>query len=155
MSIKLDAIEVGRVFAFKGGPRRVTKFTRKAEDGWLVHWEYADDIPRSGRRNGTQSAVHFRRAALQEIPDWWRPTTRQLRYTGREVPALNLPVPIQLRTACPAKWAIVDQETGHLYGHDGKDFRRLSVEEVQELADFLQQRAAQMKEDQLQLSLAN
>lgn len=82
-----------------------------------------------------QAAVHhFKADAIEQIPD---PAAagcvRQLR-SGREVPSLADVVNITMTTHCPAKWAIVDLETGDLWGHDGTQFRRLTASEAAEVS---------------------
>lgn len=60
-----------------------------------------------------------RQAPLFRVP----PVRRLL--DGRHVEATQLPVSIPLATHCPAKWAIVDLETGQAFTYDGKRFRDL------------------------------
>lgn len=52
---------------------------------------------------------------------------RQLLPSHRTVACLDTPVDITLKTRCPAKWVMVDMETGELWGHDGKRFQRVTV----------------------------
>lgn len=155
MGVKLEAIRAGRVFEFNGGARRVTQIRAEAEaeSGWVVAWEYADGRRRFGRIGGEQSAHHFRRAARAEIPDAWRQPLISLSGTDRVVPVFPEARDVTIRTHCPAKWAFVDRESAEVWGHDGRDFHRLSPDELRELADLLERKVVAAKEDQLQLAL--
>lgn len=58
---------------------------------------------------------------------------RTLRATGRRVACQPDLATIALHTRCPKKYAIVDLETGDVWGHDGDTFRRLEDEFIEEL----------------------
>lgn len=135
MSVSIEQIQPGAVFQFKKAPRRVTSLSQPLGNGFNVNWEYADGKRRAGRQSGTQWVHYFRVDAIEQIPDpsaAGRP--RQIRPAGRSVPGLAKTVDILLKTHCPAKWAIVDMETGELWGHDGAQFRRLARAEAEEVA---------------------
>lgn len=155
MGVKLDAIRAGRVFEFNGGARRVLKVHAESgtESGLVVAWEYADGRRRFGRIGGEQSAHHFRRAARAEIPDAWRQPLITLYGTDRAVSVFPEARDVTIRTHCPAKWAFVDRESAEVWGHDGRDFHRMSPDELRALADLLERKAVAAKEDQLQLAL--
>ncbi|EPV2770926.1 TPA: hypothetical protein VDW60_003962 [Pseudomonas aeruginosa] len=42
MAVPIDSIQVGRVFEFPGGARRVVKLSPPLGTGFNVEWEYAD-----------------------------------------------------------------------------------------------------------------
>ena len=155
MSVQIESVKVGRVFEFRSGPRRVVKLHPPLGHGFGVVWEYADGKKRAGRLGGEQWVHYFRRQAIREIPDEWRADVGyvELRGSGRRVPALREPVDVSLRTKAPAKWAFVDQETGEIWSHDGKDFRRMTPAEVQELSDLVSAKAAGLREGQIDSAL--
>lgn len=155
MTVKIEAVQIGSVFEFGGGPRRVVGLHPPVGSGFGVIWEYADGKKRAGRLGGEQWVHYFRREAVREIPDRWRAEVGyvELQISGRKVPACREPVSVTLNTKAPAKWAFVDQETGEIWSHDGKDFRRLTPEEIRELAELLERRAKVSHEDQMELVL--
>lgn len=154
MSVPLEAIRVGAVFEFAGGvPRRVIDVRQPAESGHTVEWEYADGKPRGGRLGGSKRSHHFRREAHREIPDYWKVGEVVLKESQRRVTRYLEPRRIELKTCCPDKWALIDQETGDVWGIDGTNFRRMSPEELRDLASLLAKRAEETAEDQLQLGL--
>jgi hypothetical protein len=88
---------------------------------------------------------YFKAKAIEQITDpGLAGATRRL-VSGREVPSLEEVVAITLNTHCPAKWAVVDLETGELWGHDGTQFRRLSSAEATEVEAVAKQAASQLK----------
>lgn len=72
--------------------------------------------------------------AIEQIPDPAAAKDARRLLSGREVPSLAETVAITLNTHCPAKWAVVNLETGELWGHDGVQFKRLSSDEAAEVA---------------------
>lgn len=142
MSVSIEQIQPGAVFQFKTAPRRVTSLGKPVGRGFDVNWEYADGKKRGGRLSGSQWVHYFRSGAIEQIPDpaiSGRP--RQILPSGRTVPSLADTVDITLKTHCPAKWAMVDIETGDMWGHDGSQFRRLSPAESAEVAAVASQAA--------------
>ncbi len=133
MSVSIEQIKPGAVFRFKTAPRRVTSLSKPLGTGFNVNWEYADGRKRGGRLTGSQWVHYFKSDAMEQIPDPAAAVeTRTLR-SGREVPSLAESVAVTLSTHCPAKWAVVDLETGELWGHDGAQFKRLSSVEAAEV----------------------
>ncbi len=155
MAVKIEAVQIGSVFEFRSGPRRVIGLHPPVGQGFGVIWEYADGKKRAGRQGGEQWVHYFRREAIREIPDRWRAEVGfvELLGSGRKVPACREPVGITLNTKAPAKWAFVDQETGDIWSHDGLAFRRSTSEEIRALADLVEKRAMDSKDDQLQFVL--
>lgn len=135
MSVPFDLIRPGVVFRFKAGLRRVTRL-RPYSDRFMVDWEYADGQPRQ-RRGGSVWGPNFRREAIEMVPDpSMHHESRQLLPSRRTVACLEHPVEIKLTTRCPAKWAMVDMETGELWGHDGQHFQRMTAMQADEVADI-------------------
>lgn len=159
MSVKLEAVQVGSVFEFPAGPRRVVKLGSPIggdfNRGFNVCWEYADGQKRAGRLEGELWIHYFRRQAVREIPDQWREEAPsvELLGSGRVVPACREPVSIELHTRAPAKWAFVDQETGEIWTHDGSNFRRMSPDEIRELDALVSTKARLAREEQMELTL--
>lgn len=140
MPVQRQQVKPGAVFRFKTADRRVTELSEDIGSGFNVSWEYADGQPRRGRLTGTQWVYGFMAAALEEIPDPARSNEhRQLLPHGTLVSCTADPVAITLTTRCPAKWAMVDMETGDIWGHDGKTFRRLSEAEIKNVAQVAAQ----------------
>lgn len=137
MAVEIGQIKPGAVFRFKTAARRVTSLSKPLGAGFDVNWEYADGKKRGGRLTGSQWVHYFKADAIEQIPD---PVAaggvRRLR-SGREVPSLAGTVNITMTTHCPAKWAIVDLETGELWGHDGTKFHHLTSSEASEVSDAL------------------
>lgn len=136
MSVPIDLIRPGAVFRFRASLRRVKRLQAPSSDGCMVHWEYADNIPR--RVNfGSLWLQSFRTQAIELVPD---PSLageqRQLLPSRRTIACLEHPVEIKLTTRCPAKWAMVDMETGELWGHDGQHFQRMTAAQAGEIADI-------------------
>ena len=135
MPVSIEQIRPGAVFRFKTAARRVTSLSKPLGAGFNVNWEYADRLPRGGKRTGSQWVHYFRANAIEEIPD---PGTaaeqRKLIPLQRLVGCQPAPVTITLETRCPDKYAIVDLETGELWGHTGDTFRRLSEAESADVA---------------------
>ncbi len=52
----------------------------------------------------------------------------------RTAPCLPEVTTITIETRCPSKYAVVDLETGELWAHDGKQFKRLSEAEASDVA---------------------
>lgn len=135
MSVPFDLIRPGVVFRFKAGLRRVTRL-RPYSDRFMVDWEYADGQPRQ-RRGGSVWGPNFRREAIEMVPDpSMHHESRQLLPSRRTVACLEHPVEIKLTTRCPAKWAMVDMETGELWGHDGQHFQRMTAMQAGEVAEI-------------------
>lgn len=135
MSVPFDLIRPGVVFRFKAGLRRVTRL-RPYSDRFMVDWEYADGQPRQ-RRGGSVWGPNFRREAIEMVPDpSMHHESRQLLPSRRTVACLEHPVEIKLTTRCPAKWSMVDMETGELWGHDGQRFQRMTAAQAGEIADI-------------------
>lgn len=140
MAVAIEQIQPGAVFRFKTAARRVTSLSKPLGAGFNVNWEYADGKKRGGRLSGSQWVHYFKVQAIEQIPE---PAaagmSRQLLPSRKSVASLNEPVEITLRTHCPAKWAVVDMETGELWGHDGAQFRRLSAAEAADVATVAKQ----------------
>lgn len=136
MSVPIEQITPGAVFRFKAGLRRVKKLRDHAGTGFMVDYELVDGQPRR-RQTGSQWVHYFRKEAIEQVPD---PSAageqRQLLPSRRTVPCLDAPVDITLKTRCPAKWAMVDMETGELWGHDGQRFHRLTAMQSGEVAEI-------------------
>lgn len=136
MSVAIEQIKQGAVFRFKTAARRVT-----GVNAGNVTWEYADGQKRGGRRAGTQWIHYFKSDAIEQIPDPAAAVENRTLRSGREVPSLAGAVAVTLNTHCPAKWAVVDLETGELWGHDGMHFKRLSSSEAAEVVAVATQAA--------------
>lgn len=140
MAVPIETIRPGAVFRFKTGLRRVIRIKPAGPEsipGFMVDWEYADDQPHR-RSRGSLWAETFRLQAIEPVPDHDQAgEQRQLLPSRRTVHCLPEPVEIILRTRCPAKWRLVDLETGDLWGHDGQHFVRLSDEQTGEVADVV------------------
>lgn len=134
MAVPLDQLVPGAVFRFKSGLRRITRL-RPSGQRFMVDWEYADHQPHR-RRSGSVWGPNFRREAIELVPDpSMHHESRQLLPSRRTVACLPQPVEIKLQTRCPAKWIMVDMESGELWGHDGQQFHRLSAQQIGEVAD--------------------
>jgi hypothetical protein len=135
MPVSIEQIRPGAVFRFKTAARRVTSLSKPLGAGFNVNWEYADRLPRGGKRTGSQWVHYFRANAIEEIPDPGPAAEqRKLIPLQRVVGCQPAPVTITLETRCPDKYAIVDLETGELWGHTGDTFRRLSEAESADVA---------------------
>ena len=135
MPVSIEQIRPGAVLRFKTAARRVTSLSKPLGSGFNVNWEYADRLPRGGKRTGSQWVHYFRADAIEEIPDPGAVTEqRKLIPPQRVVGCQPAPVTITLETRCPDKYAIVDLETGELWGHTGDTFRRLSEAESADVA---------------------
>lgn len=110
MAVPIDSIQVGRVFEFPGGARRVVKLSPPLGTGFNVEWEYADGQKRQGKHGGSQWVHYFRKSAKRELI---------------------------IHTTCPRKWAFVDLETGEVWKHDGQAFIRASTDEVKSITRAL------------------
>lgn len=143
MSVSIEQILPGAVFRFKAAARRITSLGKPAGRGFNVNWEYADGKKRGGRLTGSQWVHYFRSDAIEQIPDPAQAVEmRKLKVpSGRTVTGIADNVTISLTTHCPQKWAIVDMETGQLWGHDGQQFRLLSPDEAQDVAHVANQAA--------------
>lgn len=134
MAVSFDQLVPGAVFRFKTGLRRITR-VRPYSDRFMVDWEYADGQPRQ-RRGGSVWGPNFRREAIEMVPDpSMHCESRQLLPSRRTVACLPQPVEIKLTTRCPAKWVMVDMESGELWGHDGHHYHRLSEPLIGEVVD--------------------
>lgn len=137
MSVDIQQIKPGAVFSFKTAARRVTSLGPPVGTGCSVYWEYVDGKKRSGRVSGAQWVHYFRKDAIEEVlAPGGAPVglTRKLRPDGKVVPCLPAPASIALNTACPAKWIMVDMETGELWSPDGTGFVRALREDVARVA---------------------
>lgn len=67
MAVPIESIQVGRVFEFKNGPRRVVHLSEPLGRGFQVTWEYADGIKRNGKLGGSQWVHYFRSDAICEL----------------------------------------------------------------------------------------
>lgn len=143
MSVSIEQILPGAVFRFKTAARRVLSRSKPLGAGFNVNWEYADGKKRGGRLTGSQWVHYFRSDAIEQIPDPAQAVEmRKLKVpSGRAVPCVADNVTISLTTHCPRKWAIVDMETGQLWGHDGQQFRLFSPDDAQEVAHVANQAA--------------
>ncbi|MBS3912748.1 MAG: hypothetical protein KGZ70_13155 [Hydrogenophaga sp.] len=134
MSVPYEQLVTGAAFRFKNGIRRITGMRGHVGTGFMVDWEYADGLPRR-RQTGSLWSHSFRMQALELVLD---PSTvgeqRQLLPSQRIVACLDQPVVITIKSRCPAKWVMVDMETGQLWGHDGKTFQRLTDQQAGEVA---------------------
>ncbi len=135
MSVSESSLRVGAVFRFKSGPRRIVKM-EPLGNGFNIFWEFADGVKRAGKLFGRQWSTYFRREAIEEIPD--EGFGSRLLKSGKTVVSRAESVTIDLQTKCPQKWAMVDMETGEVWGHDGERFRRFSEEDLKGLRQVLQ-----------------
>lgn len=133
MAVQLEQIKVGAVFVFKHGARRVVSTSRVSERGFTVHWEYADGKARGGRLGGEQWCHYFRKDAIEEAPADAAGATRTLK-TGRVVVAETAARTISITSRCPAKWAMVDLETGDVWADHGGALKRASDDVMKDLA---------------------
>ncbi|HFL2868632.1 TPA: hypothetical protein ACGWVL_003006 [Pseudomonas aeruginosa] len=137
MAVPIDSIQVGRVFEFPDGARRVVKLSPPLGTGFNVEWEYADGHKRQGKHGGSQWVHYFQKTAKRElVVDGPGGQTRALR-TSEVVPVLDAPIDVSLHTTCPRKWAFVDLETGEVWKHDGQTFNRASTDEVKSVTRAL------------------
>lgn len=137
MAVPIESIQVGRVFEFKGGPRRVVNLSPPLGSGFQVKWEYADGVKRNGKLGGSQWVHYFRKDAKRElIADPDSSEVRKL-LTSQTVPSQQDAVPITLTTKCPRKWRMVDLESGEVWTHDGEHFTRAEPADVREMAQAL------------------
>ena len=97
---------------------------------------------RGGKLGGSQWVHYFRADAIEQMPIL-AGDPRTIKPSGKTVPSLACEVVIPLRTKCPAKWALVDMETGELWGYTGSTFQRLSAEQAIEVAAVAQQASHQ------------
>lgn len=67
MAVPIETIQVGCVFKFKNGPRRVAHLSVPIGRGFQVTWEYADSVKRNGKLGGSQWVHYFRRDAICEL----------------------------------------------------------------------------------------
>lgn len=67
MAVPIETIQVGRVFEFKNGPRRVVGLSAPLGSGFQVRWEYADGVKRNGKIGGSQWVHYFRTDAKREL----------------------------------------------------------------------------------------
>ncbi len=96
MAVPIDSIQVGRVFEFPGGARRVVKLSPPLGTGFNVEWEYADGQKRQGKHGGSQWVHYFRRSAKRElVVDGPGGQTRALR-TSEVVPVLDAPIDVSI-----------------------------------------------------------
>lgn len=134
MAVGIERIKPGAAFQFATAVRRVTSIGAQVGSGFMVNWEYADGRKRGGKLSGSQWVHYFRKDAIEELPDAGSSAPmRTLRPNGRMVPCLSEPTAVTLNTACPAKWVMVDLETGDLWGHNGTSFKRADPVMVAEL----------------------
>ena len=57
MPVSIEQIRPGAVFRFKTAARRVTSLSKPLGAGFNVNWEYADRLPRAGKRTGSAGPV--------------------------------------------------------------------------------------------------
>lgn len=140
MAVTIEQIKPGAVFRFKTALRRVKSLSPWVGNGCNVNWEYADGQKRGGKLSGSQWVHYFRTDAIDQVPD---PSLagqpRLIKPSGKSVPSLTYEVNILVRTKCPAKWAMVDMETGDMWGHDGSSFLRLTSEQARDVATVAHQ----------------
>lgn len=67
MAVPIETIQIGRVFEFQTGARRVVSLSPPLGNSFQVHWEYADGVKRNGRAGGCQWVHYFRRDAKREL----------------------------------------------------------------------------------------
>lgn len=132
MPVLLESIKPGAVFRFKTANRLVVGLDPLSM-GAFVNWVYADGKPRGGRLGGRQWITYFRQDAIELLPNSGTAGCYRILKSQREVGVLPDQITISIRTNCPGKWAIVDLETGDLWGHDGNQFKRLSRAEQGDL----------------------
>lgn len=137
MAVSLDSLKPGRVFSFKNGDRRITALSEMRGNGFQVYWEYADGQPRNGKRSGNQWSTYFRKDAQGEIPTDSGSETRTL-ITGVIVAAdATETTEVLIQTRCPAKYAVVDLETGDVWRHNGTSFVREEPAEIKTMVAAL------------------
>lgn len=135
MTVGLDELVPGAVFRFKTAARRVVGRRRETSKGFMVEWAYADGKLRGGRAGGSQWCHYFRKEAIESIPGGGEVGDGvQLLPDRRTVSRLAEPMTISLTTKAPAKWAMVDMETGQVWGHDGEKFVAMSADRCDDVA---------------------
>ena len=139
MAVPIEVIQVGRVFQFKSGPRRVIRLSAPVGSGFQVNWEYADGAQRQGRLGGSQWVHYFRREAQGEVMTDAATADGRTLLTGARVACETEVVPVTLHTTCPRKWAFVDLETGEVWGNDGTGFTRIDAAGASQIAEVLHQ----------------
>lgn len=132
MAIKIEQIQVGRVFRFAKANRRVVGIRGVGSRGFTVDWAYADGKQRGGKAGGSQWCHYFRADAIEELHND-EGGTRTL-VTGRVIAASAEPVQVGLPTKCPSKWCFVDLETADVWVHEGGRLVRAPAEALDELA---------------------
>jgi hypothetical protein len=135
MAVRLEQIKVGAVFSFKTGTRRVVTTSTVSDRGFNVGWEYADGKKRAGRLGGEQWCHYFRKDAIAEVPQEAQGAhdTRTLR-SGRIVAGEAEPRTLSITSRCPAKWAMVDLETGDVWVDHGGSLGRAGDEVMKDLS---------------------
>ena len=131
MAVELGQIKTGAVFSFKVADRRVISTSKPTDRGFNVKWEYADGQKRGGKLGGEQWCHYFRKEAIAEVPGDGE-ETRTLR-SGRTVACEKEVRTVSLQTRCPAKWALVDLETGDVWVDDAGMLKRASHETMRDL----------------------
>lgn len=135
MSVPIQTVQPGAVFRFKTANRRVVALSDVTDRGCMVRWAYADHKPRGGKIGGKQWVHYFRADAIERVPDDGGGVNfRILQPSGRRVPCLTEPVNIHLTTKCPAKWAVIDLETGEAWAHDDHRFKLMGQSERADVA---------------------
>ncbi len=135
MAVPIEQIVRGAVFRFKTANRLVVECKALSSRGFVVHWQYADGKKRGGKLGGAQWVHYFRAEALEQVPPEDGSGETVILIGGKRiVPRRKELVEVTLLTKAPQKYAIVDMETGELWGHDGDKFRRLTEDECREVS---------------------
>lgn len=143
MAVPIETIQPGAVFRFKTAQRRVVAIFDVTARGCMVRWAYADQKPRGGKLGGEQWVHYFRTDAIEQVPnDGDAKAFRVLRPSRVRAPFLSEAVEIKIVTQCPAKWAMVDLETGEAWSHDGRVLKRMSDPERADVAAAVAQAPA-------------
>jgi len=145
MAVAIETIKPGNVFRFKTALRRVKSLSPPIGSGFSVNWEYADGKKRGGRLGGTQWVHYFKSEAIDVVPDTSLiGEPRFIKPSGKTVPSLACEVLIPVRTKCPAKWVMVDMETGNLWSHDGVEFHHLTASQSADVSEVARQASLQI-----------
>lgn len=131
----------GVVEAIIKAGKRPTEAQRKEADAYGAARNHESYLIRVAGK-GAKGKLYWPRASLLKIASK-DATFRNLRPKGREVAELKEAIPITLTTKCPAKWAMVDMETGQIWGHDGSGFRPIQGKDAAEVAEVAGKTAKQ------------
>lgn len=140
MAVSVEQLKVGAVFEFKTAARRVVSVGEKIGRGFNVTWEYADGQKRGGRLGGKQWMVYFCKEAIRELTDPSLSGEDRILLDGSTVRTIRGLVDVKITTHCPEKWALVDMETGDVWGQGGQALKRIDSARVRKCLEAAEAR---------------